>query len=216
LSVLKGEGKVPILFGTSSMPARTKTHRGYISRPDLGGEWPTVLIVPDDLSVTSSVKDICRRLARQGLASVAPDLSSTSRVRADFDDIVDFVGNPAGFWSSAERGYGIFGIGSGASLAIQASREVGVLAFALAYPDGPLDGLQAIAAPMLGLLTRSEGSEDVVGLVRSAAPHAELVVYDDVQPGFLDDSSDAFDQPAFTDGLERLSTFFEKHLALAR
>ncbi|HEX9856652.1 MAG TPA: dienelactone hydrolase family protein [Acidimicrobiia bacterium] len=211
MSVLKGEGKVVILFGTSSIAARTKIHRGYIARPDLGREWPTVLLIPDGLLVTSSVRDISRRLARQGLAVVAPELGERSA--ADLDDIVEFVSNPAGSWSSAGRGYGLLALGSGAELAVAAAAKRGVLALALAYPaeDG-LTGISAVTAPVLGLLPR--GEEGSIGSVRSAAPHAELVVYDGVSRGFLDDSGDAFDQPAFSDALERISVFFEKHLAV--
>ena len=74
MSVLKGEGKVPILFGSSSIAAGSVIHRGYLARPDLTGEWPTIIVLAGAWGVTSSIKDICRRLARHGFAVVAPDL----------------------------------------------------------------------------------------------------------------------------------------------
>ena len=39
MSVLKGEGKVPILFGTTSVARGPLTHTAYLARPDLAGEW---------------------------------------------------------------------------------------------------------------------------------------------------------------------------------
>ena len=74
MSVLKGEGTHPTLFGSTSIVAGPVTHRGYLARPDLSGEWPTVSLVPSEWGITSSSKDICRRLARLGLAVVAVDL----------------------------------------------------------------------------------------------------------------------------------------------
>ena len=68
MSVLKGEGKVPILFGSTSIAVGTLTHRGYLARPGLAGEWPTIIVVPSEWGVTSAMKDVCRRLARHETA----------------------------------------------------------------------------------------------------------------------------------------------------
>jgi carboxymethylenebutenolidase len=134
VSVLKGEGKVPILFGSISIPAGSVIHRGYLARPDLTGEWPTVVLVPSAWGVTSSAKDLARRLARQGMAVVAPDLYRghppprgapreqavaaaralpAGRALADLEDIVDFISDPGGSWSNAAAGFGVAGFGEG-------------------------------------------------------------------------------------------------------
>jgi carboxymethylenebutenolidase len=89
--------------------------------------------------VTSATKDVCRRLARQGFATVAPDLyrgkspgrsedaeHAAAAARAipagralnDLAAIAEFIENPAGFWSNAEQGFGILAFGEGGRFAV--------------------------------------------------------------------------------------------------
>ena len=79
MSVLKGEGIVPILFGSTSISVGSLTHTGYLARPDLAGEWPTVVVIPSAWGVTGAMKDVTRRLARQGFAAICPDLFAGNR-----------------------------------------------------------------------------------------------------------------------------------------
>ena len=74
MSVLKGEGTHPILFGSTSIAVGTRIQGGYLARPDLTGEWPTIVVVASEWGVTSSTKDLCRKMARRGFAAIAPDL----------------------------------------------------------------------------------------------------------------------------------------------
>jgi carboxymethylenebutenolidase len=60
-----GEVKVPVADG--SMPA-------YRAMPAQGGPFPTVLVVQEIFGVHEHIKDICRRLAKQGYLAVAPAL----------------------------------------------------------------------------------------------------------------------------------------------
>ena len=238
MTVLKGEGKVPILFGSTSIAVGSKTHRGYLARPDLAGEWPTVIVVPSVWGVTSSVKDLCRRLARRGLAAIAPDFYrgaapdqrvdrdaalpaaaalSLPQAAADLGDIASYVANPAGFWSSAERGFAVLGIGWGGTLAVEVA--VARNADAVGLVAAPLDeavahGLGAFPGGVLGLYGRDDEVVPIDGVLAARAhlPHAEIVVYDAVGHDFVDDLRPAFDEPAAKDAIERLSIFFEKHL----
>lgn len=239
MSVLKGEGKFPILFGSTSIAVGPVTHTGYLARPDLSGEWPTVVLVPSAHGVTSNVKDLARRLARQGFAAVAPDLYRGRAPRrfadddearaafgalgerrpvADLEAIAGFIRNPAGFWSNAELGAGLFLVGEGAGVGLAAARAFGPAAVAMAYPVGVsalADRLRAIgSAPLLGLAGRDDElvPVDDVMAARAAAPHAEWVLYDGVGHAFLDDSREAYDRETAMDALERVSDFFEKHL----
>lgn len=239
MSVLKGEGTVPILFGATTIAAGTQNHHSYLARPDLAGEHPTVLIVPSAWGITSSVKDLCRRLARWGLAVIAmdpyrgspPDRSaprgdvsaelariSRRRIRSDAIDVVDFMSNPAGYWSSAEHGFGVLGIGGGGPVAVElAMSRGGVDALALLYgelDDDTTGNLAKVSAPILGLYGKSD---EVVGAerrlaARDSAPHAEWVEYEGPGHDFLDDYLDAYDDAAAADAIERLVAFFEKNL----
>lgn len=245
MTVLKGEGKVPILFGSVSVPVGTITRGGYLARPDLAGEWPTVLYIPSAWGVTSAAKDLCRKLARRGLAVIVPDLYrsqgpardapldqaevalasvSTSRIRGDVAAMIEFIANPAGFWSSAEAGFGMLGVGAGGSIVADAAAEVGpacvsVVSAPLGQPQHgaehrQLGWLVEMMVPFLGLYGRDDEIVPVgdISAARSAAPHSEWAIYDGVGHDFMDDYLPDFDLPAYTDAVERLAAFFEKHL----
>ncbi len=254
MSVLKGEGKVPILFGSSSIAVGTLTHRGYLARPDLTGEWRTIVIAPSEWGVTSAVKDICRRLARHGFAVVAVDLYRgappsrdaetedaaesargvpASRAANDLDAVVEFITNPAGFWSNAEAGFGVLSFGEGGRFAVPfAARHAGsALALVstrlrapeperdldgneLPVPDYPLTSIGSVVGPIFGASGRDDETvplDDVMDL-RRLAPHAEWAVYDGVGEHFTDDYTEGYDDEASRDVLDRLVSFFEKHL----
>jgi dienelactone hydrolase len=227
VTVLKGEGKVPILFGSISISVASRVHGGYLSRPDLTGEWPTVIVVPD-AGVSSAVKDLCRKLARRELAAVAVDPLRRDRVSrlwaerlapvamadldADIDDVVTFVANPSGSWSSAERGFGVLGIGAGGGAAARlAARRPGLPVALLA---APLEADLGAAEAVLGLYARDDTEVPVEEVVaaRDGLPNAEVVIYDGVGAGFIDDDHPGFDLEVAGDALDRLVAFFLRHL----
>lgn len=235
MTVLKGEGKVPILFGTVTLPAAGRQHRGYLARPDLSGEWPTVIVVPDVWGISPSIKDLCRKLARWELAAVAVDpfrgtgpaavsdrdqasprlAALAAGLDADLDDIVSFVTNRAGFWSSAEFGFGVLGVGSGAAPAARLAGRSSQVAVALvSAPLQPIAGMLATTSGLLGLFGRDDAEVpiDEVIAARASLPHAELVLYEGVGTDFLDDGRPGYDPGAAIDAVERLVAFFIKHL----
>ncbi len=46
----------------------------YMARPETGSKWPIVLVVQEIFGVHEHIKDVCRRLAKQGYMAVAPEL----------------------------------------------------------------------------------------------------------------------------------------------
>ncbi len=238
MTVLKGEGKVPILFGTTSIAVGSRTHEGYLARPDLAGEWPTVLVVPDVFGVSSSVKDLCRRISRQGFAAVGVDSYERKRpsrslgadeiaaAYRDLDadrvlrmmlDVVRFMQNPAGFWSSAEHGYGVLALGEGLRFGMRLIAATQPAALGLAYTPLTEDSnarLAGFGGPILGVWG---GEDDVVDLaavrrLREVHRRTEIVVYGGLGHAFLDDGSNDYDFAAAQDALERLTEFYAKQL----
>ena len=237
MSVIKGEGSVPILFGTRSVTAGAVTHETYLARPDLSGEWPTVVIVPSGWGLTSSIKDVARRLARHGVAAIVVDVyrgappsraAEPSEVREALvrataagasravADVIGYVRNSAGFWSNAEDGLAVLGVGDGGSLAIDAALAADSALVLVASMLSP-DRAAALTEPFLGIVGRDDEvvSDDDIAAARAAAPHGEWVIYDGVGQDFLDDHRDGFDLNAYEDAVERIAAFCEKHLPIA-
>lgn len=237
---------MPILFGTTSVSVGPVTSTAYLARPDQAGEWPTVVLVHDAWGLTPATRDLARQLARQGFAVIAPDLYADAvpaapdetdgeagpgpalpdrSVAANLARTVAFVTNPAGFWSNAEDGMGILGVGGGGLHAASAVAEGLGTALAFAYPElsdrngrpGLETLLSGIAVPLLGLFGGDDpgaGREEVLAL-RTIAPQGEYVIYEGAGDGFLDDHDDAFVPGAAEDTVRRLAAFFRLHLPAA-
>ncbi len=237
MSVLKGEGKVPILFGTTTIVVGSRTHRGYLARPDLAGEWPTIVVAVSAWGITGNVKDVARRIARQGLAVVVPDLYGgeapqrsappdeaaaafaqlpATRLDGDLADVVAFIQNPSGFWSSAEHGFGVLGLGDGGLPAARTAVGRGAAALGLVAtpPRSVAKSLAGYDGAVLGLLGRDDdrGDTDALSALRDSVPQAELVIYSGVGADFLDDYLPSYDFDVAGDALERLAELFAKHL----
>ncbi len=60
-----GEVKIPVADGT--IPA-------YRAMPEKGGPFPVVLVIQEIFGVHEHIKDLCRRLAKQGYFAVAPEM----------------------------------------------------------------------------------------------------------------------------------------------
>jgi carboxymethylenebutenolidase len=73
-----GEVKIPVPDG--AMPA-------YRAMPAQGGPFPVVLVVQEIFGVHEHIKDICRRLAKQGYLAVAPELYAR---QGDVSKMTDF------------------------------------------------------------------------------------------------------------------------------
>lgn len=207
MSVLKGEGTTVILYGTTNVSTGARAYRGYLARPDLMGEWPTVVLPSPSYEASSSVHAICRDLARNGIAAVAPDTDG-------LDAFIGFITNPAGHWSNAEYGFGILSVGDGSTADATVAVASGLVS-SLALVDPTLDQaalglLTEVAVPVLGCSGRVglAGLEDA----RAAAPHAEWVVYDGVGAQYWNINAEGYDQVAAEDTRDRVIEFFAESL----
>lgn len=80
-------GEVDVSFGYDSVPA-------YRAMPAQGSNFPVVLVVQEIFGVHEHIKDICRRLAKQGYLAIAPELfariGDVSKM-SDIKEILDKV-----------------------------------------------------------------------------------------------------------------------------
>ena len=60
--------------GMTTIPSAGTAVPAYSARPAAGSNWPVVLVVQEIFGVHEHIKDLCRRLAKQGYLAVAPEL----------------------------------------------------------------------------------------------------------------------------------------------
>ena len=63
-----------LLAGQISIPAPGREIPGYRAAPASGGPFPLILVVQEIFGVHEHIRDICRRLAKQGYYAIAPEL----------------------------------------------------------------------------------------------------------------------------------------------
>ena len=208
MSVLAHEGRFPILYGSYAVPVGSGHSPGYLARPDQAGRFPAVLVLPDS-PLTSHHKDLCRRLARHGLAAVAVDLESGNAV-ARIAETCDFANQ----WAIKDQ-FGLLGLGAGGEPGlVYAADHPEIAAVALVSTplavDGPVaTALPRLAIPVLGLYGDSAGVDD------GRIPRGSFVVYRDVAAGFLDAGAAEYDAAASADAYRRLVDFFSRTLPRA-
>jgi dienelactone hydrolase len=219
VAVQTGEGTTDIIFHSTSVPAGPRTLGGYLSRPDFGGEWPTVLVFGPEPLPTSTVKDICRVLARHGIAALAPDLTSSHRENLSVSRAASaFLADRSGVWSNAQFGYGTLCFGRGifdlAALAETDGRVVASALVASTIDDVTADQLRTADVAGLAILSRGDESTDVDESVarREQIPQTTFVVYPTGATGFWDAASEGFDEERYADTIDRLVAFFVENL----
>ncbi len=232
MAVLSHEGTYPVLYGGWPIPVGTQHSDGYIARPDEAGRFPVVFVVPDLNGMGSFEKDICRRLARSGIAALSLDLYGSSedplnaynelsdtRAAADLDEIHEFIESDDVDWNVSNQ-VGIFGTDVGGRFALMkaATRE---WVKSVAVSGTPLTGdedrgfqvaqyLDNLPVPVLGLYGANDELIDAgsVDEAQRRNEHGQWLLYDDVGHGFLDIDGPGFDQAAADDAFARLVAFF--------
>lgn len=219
MAVQTGEGTVEITYGTTSVPGGPRIFGGYLARPALAGEWPTVLMFGPRPEPTSTVKNMCRVFARHGIAALAPDLTESHEANDSVSQgIARFLADPTGDWSNGQYGYGVLGFGVGIYDATRLA-ELDGRALCCAIVGATVDDMATVSmagagVPVLAILSREDESTDVDASLaaRDSAPQTTFVVYSNGEEGFWDESADGFDEELQADVVERLVGFFADQL----
>jgi dienelactone hydrolase len=190
VSVLPGEGSFVILYGGATFAVATRTHHGYVARPDVAGSFPVAVVLGPEGPGT---RDLCRRLARHGVAAVALEPSSGR----DATDLIRWVKAPGSPWADVRRiAVVVLGPGVPTGTAIGAADAVVVFDATDVDPSG---------RPLLGLFG-GEGAE--AEAARSAQiPASQWVFYAGVSGGFWDIDADGYVEAAADDAVIRVVSF---------
>jgi carboxymethylenebutenolidase len=233
VAVLAHEGTYPILYGSWPIPVGTTHRPGYIARPDNSGRFPVVVVIASLDGLTGFEKDVCRRLARSGIAAICLDpyrgtvgdpLSAyhdlgDERALTDIDEVAEFIESDDVVWNAGHK-IGLLGLDVGGRFAlVKAATRDWVASVAVCY--APLTGdedrdvqvagyLGHLPVPVLGLYGAADDLIDPgsVDEAQRRNDHGQWLLYEDAGHGFLDVDHEGFDQSAADDAFARIVAFF--------
>jgi len=219
VTVLRGEGTIEIIYGSVSIPAGPETLGGYIARPDREGDWPTVLVFGPDPKPTSAVKDMCWRMARHGIAAVAPDMSPDHGANRRIAlQVAAFVTSEHSSWSNARLGYGAIALGPGiydaAALVADDGRAVALAIVGSTLDDLVTDDLATAGVPVLYVGSRGDDTVDIDMSVqaRDEIPRTGYAIYSDMKSHWWDIAADNYEEDMALDTFDRFVDFFGEQL----
>lgn len=205
MAVLKGEGRVPILFGSLPLPI-PPNRSAYIARPDVAGTWATVVVAPDASGVTPSVKAFARHLARHGYAAFVPTLRpGHDDATADVAAAVRSARIPGTEWADGDR-LAVVGIGVGGIAATITAIEEDADVLVLVGASLDRDLLAELPSRLLVVHGADDDSAPAAEAkaMREELGTGEWVLYSGVGSGFFDDGSDRHDPAAASDAIDRI------------
>ena len=224
------------MFGRWPLPIGSGHRSGYIARPDSAGKFPVVMVMPSLDGLGSYEKDLCRTLARSGIAAIAPDFYrdgdspldsynrlADSRALTDIDEVYDFILSDDITWNVG-TGLGLIGLDVGGRFAILASAtRPWVRSLVVAYT--PLTGdehrdnqvagyLDHLPVPVLGLYGQSDNLIETatVDEAQRRNDHGQWLLYEDAGHGFLDVEAEGYNEAAAADATARIIAFFRATL----
>jgi carboxymethylenebutenolidase len=236
LAVLPHEGTYSILYGRVSVPVGSGYRSGYLSRPDAAGRFPTVILIPGSRGLASFERDLCRRLARWGLACLALDVypgdpdplaayqvRTDKEIQADLDETFEYIQSDDVFWAITEP-LGLLGLDVGGRAALIAGAyrpwvgACGVVSTPLTGDEGrdfQVAGLlSSLPVPVLGLYGAADDliSPETIDEAQTRNSSGLWLLYAEAGHDFFDDDAPAFEPGAAADAFVRIRDLFRQAL----
>ena len=232
---------------SAAAPGPADTSRVHIGSADAGTDafvaWPAgtkgapaVIVIHEWWGLNSQIRDIARRLARQGYVAIAPDLYhgkvaedpetahtlvrglDEDRALADLDDAVRWLRAQG---RTAKSRLGVVGFCMGGGLAEQfALHEPSVAAAVMYYgrPETHREKLALLKAPLQGHFGAEDQGipPDTVAVFRAALATAgkiaEIYLYPGAGHAFMHEGRQSYHADAARQAWTRTLAFFQKYL----
>jgi carboxymethylenebutenolidase len=222
MAVLAHEGTFPIMYGACPIPMGTGHRTGYLARPDTAGRFPVAIVLPSLDGLGSFEKDLCRRLARNGVLAISVDFYR----QADLDELHSYIVSDDLEWAVSHE-VAMVGVDVGGRFGlISAATRPWVRSLVLAYT--PLTGdedrefqvanfLDHLPVPVLGLY----GAEDelvaasTVDEAQNRNRHGQWLLYPGAHHQFLDVNAPEYEPAASEDAMGRILAFLRETLPAA-
>jgi len=239
MAVLAHEGTHPIMYGACPIPMGTGHRTGYMARPDTAGRFPVALVLPSLEGLSSFEKDLCRRLARNGILAISVDFYrqtgdpldaynalTDARALADLDELHSYIVSEDLEWAVSDE-VAMLGVDVGGRFAlISAAIRPWVRSLVLAYT--PLTGdedreyqvakfLDHLPVPVLGLYGADDDLVDArtVDEAQNRNQHGQWLLYPGARHQFLDVDAPEYEPAAAEDAMGRILAFLQETLPAA-
>lgn len=210
--------------------------KGYLVRPAAAGTYPVVLVIHENRGLNPHIKDVTRRMAKEGFIAFGADyLTAMGGTPADADKARDMIGqlqpaDTAAFTQKAvdalakiEGGNGKVGAigfcwGGGQVNALAVTGNPNFKAGVAYYGMQPKAGIEKIAAPLMlhyaGLDERiNAGIKDYEAALKANNKAYELHLYENVNHAFNNDTNAArYDKAAAELAWGRTVAFLKANL----
>lgn len=221
-------------------PGKAGNVKAYLARPKDGNGLGAVIVIHENRGLNDHIKDVARRLAKEGFGALAPDLLSreggTDQFKAseettqaigklsrdgvveDLSGAVDYLKKQA-FVSGR---IGVVGFCWGGGQSLNFATKCKELSAAIVYygrnPD-PLDQVQNIPCPLLGNYGEDDpnimpGVEPLKEALKKYGKSSDIKVYPGAKHAFNNNTNpDRYHPEAAKDAWARTVNFFKKNLA---
>ena len=213
--------------------------RAYLSRPKADGPCGAVLVIHENKGLNDHIRDVARRLAKEGFAALAIDLLSRvggserfttpeaavdaikslkpDGVVADFDAALDYLRRQP----FANQRVGVVGFCWGGAQALNFATHCPTLNAAVVYygrnPE-PLERVRNIACPLLGKYAEDDpnilpGVEPLKQALTAAGKSVDIKVYAGAKHALNNNTNaERYHPQAAQDAWLRTTRFFEQQL----
>ena len=197
----------------------------FTAVPATAPPWPGIVVVMEGNGISPQLLRVCQRLAREGYATIAPDLfwrfggSDPDHAQEHFPNLrhadgrADVCACVDTLHALGAQKVGVTGFCMGGGYAYLAAISGDVDAAVPFYGAGIAQHLGTAQCPLLAFFGGLDDwiSRADIGTVEQH--HAgDVVVYEDAQHGFMRDGSDAYHEHAATDAWRRMLAFFDTTL----
>jgi carboxymethylenebutenolidase len=213
----------------------------YLARPMKAGKYPAVIVIHENQGLTDHIRDVARRLAKQGYVALAPDYLSRQggtakanpkggglanmRELAPWQTVAEDTASGFAYLNVLPdvRGgrQGLVGFCWGGEMTFAAATQIPTLNAAVVYygrsPD-PLDNVKNIRAPLMAHYGEKDpGVNKVIPDTEAAMKKYKKVydykIYSGAQHAFNNDANPArYDAAASKEAWDRTLEFFKKNL----
>ena len=210
---------------------------GYLAVPDSTGPWPGVVVIQEWWGLDDHIRDITRRLAREGFITLAPDLyygKSASepdearklRMAQEIPVALEIIQSAVDFLLGDDRvspkRIGLVGFCMGGGLAFQSAAKLnGVGATAPCYGGGEEltpEEVGNIRGPVLAIYgeldqgVSPEVARRRASLMDAAGIQHETIIYPGARHAFMNDTRAAYHPEAAADAWRKIVSFFRETL----